>query len=122
MPLVFVCVHKTPSLGLLNSVEVNAVDPLAGTHDVHGGQRAVLARLEALIKEASKRGTKMPNSAQEITPMEGVVIKAGRGSLSLCVKKSGVNADFAHWLEGNLAEIIKKSYAEFTDVNSGDDN
>ncbi|MBA83208.1 MAG: plasmid partitioning protein RepB [Rhodobacteraceae bacterium] len=79
-------------------------------------------RLEALIKEASKRGTKMPNSAQEITPMEGVVIKAGRGSLSLCVKKSGVNADFAHWLEGNLAEIIKKSYAEFTDVNSGDDN
>ncbi|MGR1582578.1 plasmid partitioning protein RepB [Thalassobius sp. S69A] len=79
-------------------------------------------RLEALIKEASKRGTKMPNSAQEITPMEGVVIKAGRGSLSLSVKKSGVNADFAHWLEGNLAEIIKKSYAEFTDVNSGDDN
>lgn len=79
-------------------------------------------RLETLIKEATKRGAKVKSGHREITPMEGVVIKAGRGSLSLSVKKSGVNAEFATWLEGNLEEIIKKSYAEFTGVNSEDDN
>ncbi|WP_370301786.1 plasmid partitioning protein RepB [Pseudooceanicola sp.] len=79
-------------------------------------------RLEALVKEARKRGAKAPVSPREITPMEGVVIKSGRGSLSLSVKKSGGNAEFANWLEGNLAEIIKKSYAEFTNVTSEDDN
>lgn len=78
-------------------------------------------RLETLIREAAKRGAKAPEAAKEVTPVEGVTIKSGRGSLSLSVKKSGANADFATWLEGNLAEIIKRSYAEFTDVNSRDD-
>lgn len=77
-------------------------------------------RLEALIKEASKRGAKLSNGPREITPMDGVVIKAGRGSLSLSVKKSGTNAGFANWLEANLVDIIKRSYAEFTDVNAED--
>lgn len=75
-------------------------------------------RLEALIKEANKRGTKGVSGPQEITPLDGVVIKAGRGSLSLSVKKSGASAEFANWLEINLEGIIKRSYAEFTDVNS----
>lgn len=79
-------------------------------------------RLQALIGEARKRGAKGPSSAKEITPVEGVVIKAGRGSLSLSVKKSGVNAAFAHWLEDQLADIIKRSYAEFTTVNSQDES
>lgn len=79
-------------------------------------------RLEALIKEAAKRGPKAPGGSREITPLEGVVIKAGRGSVSLSVKKSGVNAEFANWLEGNLADIIKRSFAEFAKVNSRDDN
>ncbi|WP_418594984.1 plasmid partitioning protein RepB [Ponticoccus sp. (in: a-proteobacteria)] len=78
-------------------------------------------RLDALVREALKRGTKGSHGPREITPMEGVVIKAGRGSLSMSVKKSGANAEFATWLESNLEEIIKKSYAEFTDVNSKDD-
>lgn len=78
-------------------------------------------RLEALIKEASKRGTKESSGPHEITPMDGVVIKAGRGSVSLSVKKSGTSAEFANWLESNLEDIIKRSYAEFTDVNSEDD-
>lgn len=78
-------------------------------------------RLEALIKEASKRGTKASSGPSEITPMDGVVIKAGRGSVSLSVKKSGTSAEFANWLESNLEDIIKRSYAEFTDVNSEDD-
>ena len=79
-------------------------------------------RLEFLIREATKRGAKTSSGVREITPLEGVTIKAGRGTLSLSVKKSGANAEFATWLESNLAEIIKKSYAEFTDVNSVDDN
>lgn len=77
-------------------------------------------RLDALIKEASKRGTKVSSGPREIAPMDGVVIKAGRGSVSLSVKKSGTSADFANWLEANLEDIIKRSYAEFTDVNSED--
>ncbi len=79
-------------------------------------------RLEMLHKEATKRGAKTSSGPREITLLEGVTIKAGRGALSLSVKKSGANAEFATWLESNLAEIIKKSYAEFTDVNSVDDN
>ena len=79
-------------------------------------------RLEFLIREATKRGAKTSSGIREITPLEGVTIKAGRGTLSLSVKKSGANAEFASWLESNLAEIIKKSYAEFTDVNLADDN
>ncbi len=79
-------------------------------------------RLEMLIKEATKRGAKMSNGVREISPLEGVTIKAGRTTLSLSVKKSGANEEFATWLESNLAEIIKKSYAEFADVNSVDDN
>lgn len=77
-------------------------------------------RLDALIKEASKRGTKVSSGPREIALMDGVVIKAGRGSVSLSVKKSGISADFANWLEANLEGIIKRSYAEFTDVNSQD--
>ncbi|GHE05905.1 plasmid partitioning protein RepB [Allgaiera indica] len=79
-------------------------------------------RLELLIKEATKRGAKNSRETREITPIEGVTIKAGRATLSLSVKKSGANAEFATWLESNLAEIIKQSYAEFTDINSVDDN
>lgn len=78
-------------------------------------------RLEALIKEGSRRGTKASIGPRAIAPMDGVVIKAGRGSISLSVKKSGTSAEFANWLESNLEEIIKRSFAEFTDVNSEDD-
>jgi ParB family chromosome partitioning protein len=77
-------------------------------------------RLDALIKEASKRGPKVPSGPREIAPMDGVVIKAGRGSVSLSVKKSGTSADFANWLEANLEDIIKRSFAEFTGANSED--
>lgn len=79
-------------------------------------------RLEALVKEANKRGTKVSSGSRQITPMDGVIIKTGRGSLSLSVKKSGTSAAFAHWLESNLEDIIRKSYAEFTDVKSEDGN
>ena len=40
----------------------------------------------------------------------------------MSVKKSGANVKFADWLDDNLAEIIKRSYAEFTAVNRTDEN
>lgn len=78
-------------------------------------------RLETLLKEASKRGARQNGSSTEAIPMEGVKIKSGRSSLSLSVKKTGENAAFACWLDSNLAEIIKRSYAEFTAVNPQDE-
>lgn len=79
-------------------------------------------RLERLIKEATKRGTKTSPKAEETTVVEGVTIKTGRSALSLTVKKTGTNAGFAVWLEKNLSQIIEDSYAEFTAVNAADDN
>ncbi len=79
-------------------------------------------RLEVLLKEVAKWGARQGNGFSEVTPVEGVTIKTGRGSVSLSAKKTGVNAKFAEWLDDNLAEIIKRSYAEFTAVNGQDEN
>jgi ParB family transcriptional regulator, chromosome partitioning protein len=79
-------------------------------------------RLEVLLKEASKRGARQGRGSSEVTPVEGVTIKTGRGSISMSAKKSGANAKFVEWLDVNLAEIIKRSYAEFTAVNRTDEN
>lgn len=75
-------------------------------------------RLEALIKAATKRGARQKDGTAEVSPVDGVIIKSGNGSLTLSVKKSGTNADFASWLDKNLADIIKRSHDEFTAVNS----
>ena len=98
--------------------EQGAADILAKTSTTVNSDE----RLELLIKEAGKRGAITSTAPREITPLEGVTIKAGRATLSLSVKKSGPNAAFATWLEGHLAEIIKESYAEYTELNSVDDN
>ncbi|WP_339106924.1 hypothetical protein [Roseovarius rhodophyticola] len=74
------------------------------------------------MKEASKRGARQGSGSSEVTPVEGVTIKTRRGSISMLAKKSGANAKFAEWLDDNLAEIMKKSYAEFTAVNRTDEN
>ncbi|WP_380058998.1 plasmid partitioning protein RepB (plasmid) [Falsihalocynthiibacter sp. SS001] len=74
-------------------------------------------RLDLLLKEASKRGAQQGRATSEVAPIEGVIIRSGRGSISMSVKKSGSSAKFAEWLDDNLADLIKKSYAEFTDVN-----
>ncbi|WP_299553821.1 plasmid partitioning protein RepB [uncultured Tateyamaria sp.] len=79
-------------------------------------------RLDMLIKEATKRGTRQWRGSSEVSPVDGVTIKTGRSSVSMSVKKSGANAGFAEWLDENLAEIIKNSYAEFTAVNRSDEN
>lgn len=78
-------------------------------------------RLDHLLSEAAKRGASPPAGTKEVTPFEGVTIKSGRGAVSLSVKKSGPNAGFAAWLDDNLADIIQRSHAEFTKMNSRDD-
>lgn len=77
-------------------------------------------RLEGLLKEVARRGTRT-RQTHEVTPVEGVTIKSGQGSIALSVKKSGKNAAFADWLDSNLEDIIKESYATFTAVNGRDD-
>ncbi|MEM9043848.1 MAG: plasmid partitioning protein RepB [Pseudomonadota bacterium] len=77
-------------------------------------------RLEQLLKEIARRGAR-PNEGREVTPVPGVTIKSGRGSIAVSIKRAGESAAFAEWLDRELEEIIKKSYQEFTAVNPEDD-
>lgn len=69
-------------------------------------------RLDHLIREATKRGARHVDIA-ESTPVDGVSIRSGRSSVTLTVKRSGANAEFASWLDTRLQDLIKQSYAEF---------
>lgn len=77
-------------------------------------------RLEQLLKEIARRGAR-PSEGRESTPVPGVTIKSGRGSIAVSIKRAGGNAAFAEWLDRELEGIIKKSYKEFTAVNPADD-
>lgn len=77
-------------------------------------------RLEQLLKEIARRGAR-PSEGREATPVPGVTIKSGRGSIAVSIKRAGENAAFAAWLDQELEGIIKKSYQEFTAVNPADD-
>ena len=77
-------------------------------------------RLEQLLKEIARRGAR-PSEGREATPVPGVTIKSGRGSLAVSIKRAGENAAFAEWLDRELEGIIKKSYQEFTAVNPAED-
>ncbi len=74
-------------------------------------------RLDLLLKEITRRGTRADPPSTK-TPVDGVTIKSGSGSVAVTVKRSGSSAAFADWLDGRLEEMIKTSYAEFTAVNS----
>ena len=78
-------------------------------------------KLDALIAEGTKREPRQTNLVQASEPIVGVTITSGKTSLSLSVKTTGKNAAFGKWLDRHLDQIIKKSYAEFTAVNSGDE-
>ena len=89
----------------------------------HLGFWRVLHRLvEALLREAAKRGTRQSLPLKEITAIVGVSIKSSKSAVSLAVKKSGAHAAFAVWLDENLEDIIQRSYAEFTEMNLRDEN
>jgi len=77
-------------------------------------------RLENLLKEIARRGAR-PGEGREVTPVKGVTIKSGRATTTVSIKRAGENAAFATWLDHKLSDIIKKSYAEFTAVNTADD-
>ena len=77
-------------------------------------------RLEQLMREITRRGAR-PSEGKEVTPVPGVTIKWGRGSIAMSIKRAGENAAFAEWLDRELQNIIKKSYQEFTAVNPEDD-
>ncbi len=77
-------------------------------------------RLDLLLIEITRRGARH-GDVKEAAPVEGVKIKSGRGSIAISIKKTGKNADFAEWLDNRLEDIIKKSYQEFTAVNSKDE-
>jgi ParB family chromosome partitioning protein len=77
-------------------------------------------RLEQLMREITRRGAR-PSEGREVTPVPGVTIKSGRGSIAMSIKRAGENAAFAEWLDRELEDIIKKSYQEFTAVNPADD-
>lgn len=70
------------------------------------------ARLENLIREAAKRGARH-DEVSEVTAIDGITVRSGRGSLSVNVKRNGPNADFADWLDSNLVDLIRKFHAEF---------
>lgn len=98
--------------------EKDAVELLASISSDIGSDE----RLEFLLREATKRGARQSPASTEVSPLEGVTIKVTKGSLSMTVKKAGESGKFADWLDENLAEIIKRSYAEFTAVNQQDEN
>jgi ParB family chromosome partitioning protein len=77
-------------------------------------------RLEQLLREIVRRGAR-PSEGRETTPVPGITIKSGRGTIAMSIKRVGENAAFAEWLDRELEGIIKKSYQEFTAVNPADD-
>ncbi|MGR3662594.1 MAG: plasmid partitioning protein RepB [Paracoccaceae bacterium] len=77
-------------------------------------------RLDLLLKDIARRGARL-DLANVASPVEGVTIRSGRGSIAVTITRVGENAAFADWLDVRLEDIIKKSYQEFTAVNSTDD-
>ncbi|UWR13351.1 plasmid partitioning protein RepB [Sulfitobacter mediterraneus] len=77
-------------------------------------------RLDQLLREIARRGAR-PNEGRETSPVPGVTIKSGRGTIAMSIRRAGENSAFAEWLDRELENIIKKSYKEFTAVNPEDD-
>jgi ParB family chromosome partitioning protein len=86
-----------------------------------GSEASSDERLEKLLTAGVKREARQVTATGSVSPVDGVTIKSGKGSVSMSIKRGGGNAAFAEWLDENLAEIIKRSYAEFTTVNSQDE-
>lgn len=74
-------------------------------------------RLDALLKGLSRREPQVA-CLSESTPLDGITIKSSHESINVSVKRGGTNKDFADWFETNFETIIRKSYDEFTAVNS----
>lgn len=77
-------------------------------------------RLDELLKEISRRGAR-PTQSRETTPVEGVIVKSGRGAVSVSIAKTGANAEFGQWLDANIDRIIQDQFRSFTAVNDPED-
>ncbi|WP_253949368.1 plasmid partitioning protein RepB [Mangrovicoccus sp. HB161399] len=73
-------------------------------------------RLDGLLREISRRGARSSEAA-ETTPVPGVTIRSARSSITMSVKRAGVNRAFSDWLDGNLEELIRESYERFRSEN-----
>lgn len=73
-------------------------------------------RLEAVLKEIGKRGPQ-ERTANERSPLPGVKVKSAKSGVSLTVKRSGKNANFAEWLDRNLDQLIQESFDRFQTEN-----
>ncbi len=107
---------------LADSFETKKLDVVAGITFLSKLDPAAPSddRLDQLLKEVARRGARH-GDVKEVTPVKGVTIKSGRGSIAVTIKRAGETAAFAEWLDCRLEDIIKKSYQEFTTVNSKDD-
>lgn len=69
-------------------------------------------RMAAVLNLLGKRGTTEAR-AREWSPQEGVAVKATKSSVSLTLRRSGNDTDFASWFEANADRLIKESYLAF---------
>lgn len=76
------------------------------------------ARLDAVLAEIGKRGTRAHQPAER-SPVPGVRIKSGRTGVTLAVKTTGENAEFATWLDRHLDGLIEESFQRFQSENPG---
>ncbi|AHD12120.1 ParB/RepB/Spo0J family partition protein [Phaeobacter gallaeciensis] len=68
-------------------------------------------RLERLIASLVEKQPQVIRKAPH-----GATIKAGQGALSISIKRTGANAKFADWLNGNIDRVIEKAHQEFQAV------
>ncbi len=73
-------------------------------------------RLDAILKHLNKKNVR-PRVANERSPLPGILIKNGTTGLSVTVKRSGDNAEFADWLDGNMDGLIRESFKRFQSEN-----
>ena len=74
-------------------------------------------RLDAVLKEMGKRGPQ-ERIANERSPLPDVKVKSSKSGVSLTIKRSAKNANFADWLDRNLDQLIQESFDRFQTENT----
>jgi ParB family chromosome partitioning protein len=69
-------------------------------------------RLDAVIKAATQRGPKARAEAPR-EPILGVAIKSSKSSISVAIKRTGENKEFADWLDNKIDQLIADSFQTF---------
>ncbi|MEO1455081.1 MAG: plasmid partitioning protein RepB [Pseudomonadota bacterium] len=74
------------------------------------------ARLDAILADARKRGTRA-RSASAASPVQGVTVKSGRSSVTVTVQRTGKHKAFADWFDGHLDDLLRDALARFEREN-----